>query len=187
MTNYIKSLQPAPRPGAKDKYQSVAIPELPPNPCAGGVRHGTADTIAMSVPAELAVHLTGHDLTNLSALWEYLRSRVALTIPGGITLTGFYPLPFGQTGEGPKHPSLQAVQDMGVSMLVLDAFIDELFDFNDGSPPCCYRSVCAYSRFLFLLSTQEPHHSPLTSHTLISGWPRSTHGVRDHRHYDHVL
>ena len=162
MTNYIKSLQPAPRPGAKDKYQSVAIPELPPNPCAGGVRHGTADTIAMSVPAELAVHLTGHDLTNLSALWEYLRSRVALTIPGGITLTGFYPLPFGQTGEGPKHPSLQAVQDMGVSMLVLDAFIDELFDFNDGSPPMLLQVCVRVFQIPFFI--EHTRASPFTSH-----------------------
>ena len=80
ISNFIKGLQ-----RGKDgqvKYQDVAISSLPLDPSAAGIRHGAADALASSVPAELAVHNTGHDLTGLSALWEYLRARLALCMPG---------------------------------------------------------------------------------------------------------
>ena len=67
---WIKGLQPKGRPGAADKYARVAVESLPPAPTAAGIRPGTADLLASCVPAELAVHVTGHDLTHLSALWE---------------------------------------------------------------------------------------------------------------------
>ena len=77
LSNYIKGLQPAGRPGSLKRYSDVAggtVPSLPPQPTAAGVRPGAADTLACAVPAELGVHNTGHDLTGLSALWEYLQA-----------------------------------------------------------------------------------------------------------------
>ena len=78
-------------PGALDKYKQYAVPtapyedvELPPNPTAGGFRHGAADMLAVAVPATIAVHTTGHDLKSLSALWEYAvrdRTQPASIIP----------------------------------------------------------------------------------------------------------
>tara|TARA_B100000795_G_scaffold14370_1_gene9793 strand:- start:435 stop:611 length:177 start_codon:yes stop_codon:yes gene_type:complete len=45
-----------------------------------GATEGACDTLACNLPAEIAVHSTGHDLTGLSALWEYLSARLALVI-----------------------------------------------------------------------------------------------------------
>eukprot|EP00966_Prymnesium_polylepis_P325490 7381470-Prymnesium_polylepis.1 len=98
LSNYIKGLQPAGRPGSLKDYQfkGGTVPSLPPAPTAARVRRGAADTPACAVPAELGVHNTGHDLTGLSALWEYLQGRVALTIPGVIVLAGPPLRPHGQ-------------------------------------------------------------------------------------------
>ena len=59
----------------------------------------------MSVPAEIAVHTTGHDLTGPGALWEYLNGRISLCIPGAICLGGWPPLAYGQMGKGPVRSS----------------------------------------------------------------------------------
>jgi hypothetical protein len=109
ISSWIKALQPKGRVGAVEKYSHVSVDSLPPAPTAAGVRPGAADLLAMSVPAEIAVHVTGHDLTNLSALWEYLDCRTALLIVGSIPMAGWPPLPYGQTGNGPKHPTLRAL------------------------------------------------------------------------------
>jgi hypothetical protein len=62
-----------------------------------GVRPGAGDTLATTVPAELAVHNSGHDLTSLSALFEYLHARVSLLVPGAIKLAGWPALPYTAT------------------------------------------------------------------------------------------
>jgi hypothetical protein len=97
LSGYIKALQPAGRSGSVARYAEVASPwivdgdevDLPPQSTAAGIRPGASDTLAMHVPAELAVHTTGHDLTNLSALWEYLGARVTLCMPGALVLAGW--------------------------------------------------------------------------------------------------
>ena len=128
LSNYIKGLQPG-RAGLA-KYAQVAVPDLPSNPTAAGIRPGAADTLACAVPAELGVHNTGHDLTGLSALWEYLAARVALLIPGAVALAGFPPLPYGQMGAGPAPPELSAV--IGVDF---EPMINQLFNLSDQSLP----------------------------------------------------
>ena len=83
LSNYIKALQPEGRPGAQATYfrgKGGGVASLPPQPTAAGIRPGAADTLACAVPAELGVHNTGHDLTGLSALWEYLQV-CALPLP----------------------------------------------------------------------------------------------------------
>ena len=76
-----------------------------------------------------------HDLTGLSALWEYLDCRVGLVIVGSIPLSGWPPLPYGQTGDGPKHPTLRVLAAAGVDIARMESMIDELFSFHDASPP----------------------------------------------------
>ena len=131
LTGYIKAMQVG--KGGKATYQHVAVSSLPEQPTAAGFRHGAADTLASSVPAELAVHNTGHDLTSLSALWEYLRARIALLVPGAIVLAGWKPLPYGQLGKGPVHPTLDAL--IGVPISELDTMIDALFNLTKYSLP----------------------------------------------------
>ena len=131
LSSYIKGLQPEGRPGAQAKYfkgKGGAVASLPPQPTAAGLRPGAADTLACAVPAELGVHNTGHDLTGLSALWEYLQARVALTIPGMVALVGWPPITYGHLGKGPEPPQLSAV--IGVSIESFDKMIDHLFTFH---------------------------------------------------------
>ena len=135
VTNYLKGLLPAERGGCA-KYAKVALESLPPAPTAAGIRPGACELLAMYVPAEIAVHTTGHDLTGLSALWEYIEAKDALVIVGSLPLAGWPPHPYGQTGPGPVHPTLKALISSGQSDLAkLDPMIDELFAFHDCSPP----------------------------------------------------
>jgi hypothetical protein len=134
ISNYIKAVQPRERGGAA-AYEKVAIDTLPPQPTAAGFRHGVVDTLCLSIPAELAIHNTGHDGEKLSALWNYLDPRVALCIPGSVVLAGWQPFVYGQIGKGPVHPSLVALISMGISLVRLDKYIDLLFSLHDASPP----------------------------------------------------
>jgi hypothetical protein len=137
----MKAMQAPGLPGSLQKFQDYAIThdkygvELPPAPTAKGMRHGACETICIGVPAELAIHVTGHDLTSVGALFNYLNARVALCIPGALLLAGWPGLPYGQTGNGSKFPSLETLVKAGVSMKRLEAMIDELFGFHDFSPP----------------------------------------------------
>ena len=130
ISNYLKGITR----GGLQKYAHVAVTSLPPHPTAAGVRPGAADTLARAVPAELAVHNTGHDLTGLSALWEYLNARCSLLVPGALVLAGWPALPYGQMGQGPKSPNLSALTDC-VSMEDLEKFIDSLFYLCDQTLP----------------------------------------------------
>ena len=136
VTNFIKGLQPTGRAGALAKFAKFSVPSLPPKPSANGMRHGASETLATAVPAELAVHTTGHDLTGLSVPWEYLDTHIALTIPGAVALAEWPPFPYGQMGKGPTHPSLQPLIEVKkVTLDFVEAFIDQLFSFHDASPP----------------------------------------------------
>ena len=94
ITDYMKAMQAPGLPGSLQKFQDYAIThdkygvELPPAPTAKGMRHGACETICIGVPAELAIHVTGHDLTSVGALFNYLNARVA---PQQLSLTS--PLP----------------------------------------------------------------------------------------------
>ena len=141
ISEYMKAMQAPGLPGSLQKFQDYAIThdkygvELPPAPGAKGMRHGACETICIGVPAELAIHVTGHDLTSVGALFNYLNARVALCIPGALLLAGWPGLPYGQTGNGSKYPALETLVKGGVSMKRLEAMIDELFGFHDFSPP----------------------------------------------------
>jgi hypothetical protein len=131
---YMKALQPEEHGGAK-RYKDVAVDTLPPQPTAAGLRPGAAETLCISIPAEMALHNTGHDGTKISSLWDYLDPRVALCIPGSLVLSGWHPFPYGQIGKGPVHATLHPLVDAGVSLVRLDMYIDQLFNMHDASPP----------------------------------------------------
>ena len=132
--NYLKAMQPKDR-GGQASWAHVAIETLPPQPTAAGFRPGAADTLCISVPVEMAIHNTGHDMTKINTIWNYLDTRVALCIPGAIVLAGHDPLPYGQIGKGPAHPLLKPIIDMGPSLERLDMMINLLFSLYDDAPP----------------------------------------------------
>ena len=129
LTGYVKAMQKGEK--GRVAYSHVAVASLPEAPTAAGFRHGAADTLASSVPAELAVYNTGHDLTSMSALWEYLRARIALLVPGAIVLAGWKALPYGQLGKGPVHPTLAAL--IGVPLSELEKMVDAFFNLTHAS------------------------------------------------------
>ena len=133
LNSYVQALQPEGKPGSVRKYTDIkgcTVHNLPPSPTAAGLRPGAADTLIMQVPAEIAVNNTGHDLTDQSALWEYLGGRLSLLVPGAIALAGWPERPHGRlTGKGPVYPSLDAL--LGVSLECLERFMDVLFSFAE--------------------------------------------------------
>ena len=54
---------------------------------------------------------------------------------GGLALSGWLPLPWGQLGEGPKPASLAALVDVGIDMAMLDSLLDHMFNLDSCSPP----------------------------------------------------
>ena len=92
--------------------------------------------MASGMPAEFVKELTGHDLSKISALFEYIEATRALTMPGCAVLAGWPAPPWGQLGRGPQAASL-APLDQFVSRQDLNALIDATFDFNpELTSPC---------------------------------------------------
>eukprot|EP00966_Prymnesium_polylepis_P269308 6221744-Prymnesium_polylepis.1 len=85
-----------------------------------------------TVPAELAVNTTGHELKKGCAMYEYMDAELACCIPGATVLSGHKPLPPWQMGPAPLPPSLCCI--VGVDPLMLERFADELFSFHDATP-----------------------------------------------------
>ena len=145
--NYIKGLQPSGRKGAIKHYAPFAVPSLPAQPSAAGMRPGASDTMALAIPAEFAVHMTGHDLSkSCGSIFIYLDTRFALLVPGALALADWPPYPYGQIGRGPRSPSLTALIDTkrtdGTPLALvadLEIFIDALFSLHDHSHPALFQ------------------------------------------------
>ena len=138
--SFIKALLPAALGGAAEYQDVIPLDDygdsiLPPKPSAAGLRPGACNMLAKFMPAEIGVHTTGHDLRDLSALWEYLEASLALCMPGALVLAGWDAPPWGQIGEGPSPPSLLALIHAGVNLEQLETYMDQLFSFNGNSPP----------------------------------------------------
>ena len=60
------------------------------------------------MPAEIAVHGSGHEFKGSSALYNYIDADRAIAVVPALVLAGWPPLPWGHHGEaeGPKVPSL---------------------------------------------------------------------------------
>ena len=60
-------------------------------------------------------------------------------MPGSIVLGGWRPLPRGELGQGPRCPKLLVLVESGISIELLEKYVDELFTFNGDSPPMLLR------------------------------------------------
>ena len=135
MGDYLKALKP-PHRGGVNAYAEFAVKELPDSVNAGGIRPGCSNLLAKYMPGDYVVHVTGHELKGMGALYEYVDADRALALIGALVLAGWPPLPFGHHGDGPVPPSLETLCDSGaVEMCVLDSIIDILFHLDSASPP----------------------------------------------------
>ena len=80
---------------------------------------------------------SGHELTSLSALYEYLGATLVLTMPSAVALgVGGWPaFQWGQTGVGPSFPSLDVLLPFGVSLDQLEIVMNAMYNLHDESPP----------------------------------------------------
>ena len=80
---------------------------------------------------------SGHELTSLSALYEYLGATLVLTMPSAVALgVGGWPaFQWGQTGVGPSFPCLDALLPLGVSLDRLEIVMNAMYNLHDESPP----------------------------------------------------
>lgn len=122
--------------GAIVKSLVPKVPTMSKKAVAGGFRRGAITTLVGQMPIEFAATVTGHDLTQVSALYEYVAANLSLGIPGSTVLAGWEPVPFGQLGTGPKPASLVALCSVGVTAESLAHVIDDVFSLQEGfSPP----------------------------------------------------
>jgi hypothetical protein len=103
---------------------------------AGGLRVGGVNSLARYVPAEIAVHATGHEITNMSAMWNYLEANIALLMPSLCVLAGWPAPPHGQLGDGPVPADLAAVHlNIPKSKAAFDNMLTVLFQLDSTSNP----------------------------------------------------
>jgi hypothetical protein len=86
-------------------YGRVAA-DLPAGANAGGIRPGTCNMLAFAMPNEFVLFCTGHVLTAISALFEYLDADVANAMVGAVVLANWPPFSFGKRGKGPVPADL---------------------------------------------------------------------------------
>ena len=90
--------------------------------------------MTLFMPAEYVANLTGHPLSGRSALYEYLEVCRALLMPGAVVLAGWPALPWGQLGLGAAPPSFEVLEQIGVGMDLIQAFVVRLFHLDSSSP-----------------------------------------------------
>mmetsp|Transcript_11864 Transcript_11864/g.25028 ORF Transcript_11864/g.25028 Transcript_11864/m.25028 type:complete len:152 (-) Transcript_11864:739-1194(-) len=137
-------MQPLGRGGAAKyaKFSHFSVDALPDRVTAGGVRPGASNTLCKYMPAEMVVHVTGHELKTTSALYEYVDANRAIAIPGARVLAGWPALPWGHLGDGPLPPSLKPLHEASIPESNLEDAIDNVFYLDSASPPMLLRS-CA--------------------------------------------
>jgi hypothetical protein len=124
---YIKTLQPQ-------------IEGLSSEANAAGTRPGVCNTLASQMPAERVIDVTGHDLKNASALYEYIDARLATCVPGSRVLGGWPAPPWGQLGFSPVPASLEPLAAVGISKTELNDAIDDVFRLDSATPPMLHRN-----------------------------------------------
>ena len=86
------------------------------------------------MPMEFVIHITGHDLRTLSALFNYLRPYIVLQTAGGLVLAGWPAPPYGRLSNEPIPASLGPILNLGGAMDRLKAMINCLFQFDTTTP-----------------------------------------------------
>jgi hypothetical protein len=134
--DYMSAVLPREEGGLK-RFEKVAVlaGSLPKGICAGGIRPGACNTMAVFMPAEILVHSTGHELKGTCSVHEYIDTKMPLCIPGAVVLAGFPPFPWGHLGRGPSAPSLKHLKSIGVSMVLIVVCIDKLMNIDSSSAP----------------------------------------------------
>ena len=129
---YIKQMLP----GNSKTYEGVAVESLPKGANAGSIRPGACNTLASEMPAEFATQTTGHDMTKISAYWEYIDVSRPLAILGALVLAGWGRIvPYGQlAGKGAVPASLDSIVAAGIGMEQLERVIDKLFRLDNTKP-----------------------------------------------------
>ena len=106
---------------------------------AGGLRPGACNELLAAMPAELAIHVSAHDLTKTSAFFEYIDCTRAGCMPGSVVLGGWEPFPWGHMGKGPVPPSISVLENMAVDMEAVELCIDILFRLDSATAPVLWR------------------------------------------------
>ena len=75
LSNVMKALLPSSK---NVKYAKFRVTGLHEDASAGGIRVGAVNWLTSHMPAEFVAYLTGHTLTGIGALFEYLRVAVSL-------------------------------------------------------------------------------------------------------------
>jgi len=132
--SYMKALQLG--CGGQVRYQDVAIPDLPHEINANGLRSGAINTLAVSLPLEIATLTTGHTVSNkISAFFDYVEPNRPYLMCGAVILGGWTSFPWGQCGRGPVPASIDPLLECNnVTSENIENFIDELFHI-DFEPP----------------------------------------------------
>ena len=129
---WVKDLLAENRGGSGTKeWEGFQVDSLPLKASAAGFRRGACNLIAQFLQAEIAVHTTGHDLRDMSALWEYLDADLALSIAAAVILAGHKPFSYGQLGRAPVPPSIVVLETIGVQEDALRLTINELFRIDE--------------------------------------------------------
>lgn len=96
---------------------------------------GVCNKLAKYMPAEFAVHTTGHDCRIQSAYFEYIDANRALSIVGATVLAGWRAFPYGRTGKGPVPASWEPILGLGIEEDSIEGFITDVFRLDNACPP----------------------------------------------------
>lgn len=80
LSSWLKQLVLDPK-NTNKTYEAHRVPELPLEPSSGGLRVGAINDMLPFVSPEHIVQVSGHDLTSVSAMYEYVTGS---TVPGCI-------------------------------------------------------------------------------------------------------
>ena len=127
---YLKALQPQ-----SNSRLGVSVEGWPEKISAASIRPGAANTLVTHMPVELACAVTGHDMRQHSALYEYIDAHVSQLIPGSTVLAGWPAFPWGQLGRAPTPANLTPLYQRGIHEATLDSIIDKLYRIDSASPP----------------------------------------------------
>lgn len=103
--------------------KKVATAELPAHsliiPKAPSLRHGAIETLTKHMPFELIAPVSGHDLSGVSRLMNYVGEARSHMIPAAKVLSGWAPSPWGTIGKCPTPPNLMLLINEQVSTLLV--------------------------------------------------------------------
>ena len=101
-------------PDSKNKSYVIKVESLPADVSSGSLRHSAINIMAaMGVMVESIVAMSGHFLTSVSAVFEYLNITVTSTVIGMMVLTGWNIPTHTMWVKSPPTPTLKALIGSG--------------------------------------------------------------------------